>query len=858
MIDSLTTALTKPNADKSKIYYELAKETLKSSPQRSAEYARSALTFVKSTKDKIKFKNQLGIAYEYSGNYDQALKEYNSALELAIEHSYNLGEGISLLNIAIVKSQLSDYDTALEYSLNALSIFKEENDLQYQTSALNSIGNVYLQTGDSSLALEYYLITLANKQKLKDEPGISRIQHNIGLVYIEMEEWDKAQEYLDQSLQSITKQNDKYSLAHCYNNLSNIEKSQKNYQKAMENNHKALDLFTEINNQEGVAYTRYLLGANLLLIKEYDSAYKNLQESLTIAEQIGLPELIADNYQSFSDYYSALGDHKTAFDYLKNYYTIKDSIFSEKKRRKISNLQSGHERTKQEEKIKRLQEKKHYDSKITKILLLGILFGSLVLIFLIILYKEKVNEISRRIDTEQKLHDSKEKLRNLTENISTAVYTFDIEGKYTYVNPYMAKMTGYSVEELVSMDFFKMVHPDFKELVMSRGYNRLKGEDIPKQYQFKIITKQGSVRWVETINSRTIINGQVFVLGTSNDITERIDTEQSIRESEKKYKYLVESINDGMVIFDENGNFTFANIAARNILGFDENEMGSMNWEKIVSAENFQKIQLETDRSIKGKNSKYELEIRHKNGEKRLIAVNASPLFNQEIFEGTIGIFVNVTDIRQAEERIKSQLKEKELMLQEIYHRVKNNLQIIASMLKLQASYLNDDYAVEVLKNCQYRVKSMSLVHEKLYSSDDLSNISFKDYTKTLIQNLFASLNIRGNRIKYELDMIEVYLDISLAIPCGLVINELITNALKYGFPDDKKGIIKVSMKKVEDDKLELTVWNNGVDLPENFEIRGETSFGLKLVDILKLQLGAELKIDRKDGVSFIFTFKES
>ncbi|MBT3756087.1 MAG: PAS domain S-box protein, partial [Candidatus Cloacimonetes bacterium] len=427
--------------------------------------------------------------------------------------------------------------------------------------------------------------------------------------------------------------------------------------------------------------------------------------------------------------------------------------------------------------------------------------------------------------------------------------------KFTYVNPSTSTMTGYSQEELLTKKFFDIVHPEDKEKVMGRGFDRIKGEDVVQQYEFKILTKRGEIRWIEIFNSRTIIDGLVVVLGTATDITERRNADHRILESEGKYKYLVEAIEEGLIIADESENFTFTNKAARDILGYSEDETTKMNFKKLVSANDFKRLQIETDKRIKGQSSKYELQIKRKDGMKRLLSITASPLFNEDDYTGSIGIFVDITEIREAEKKIKSQLREKEVMLQEIYHRVKNNLQIISSMLKLQASYVDDEYAIQLFRNCQHRVKSMSLVHEKLYRSDNLSRICFKDYTESLIKNLFASLNISGNRINYELDINDINLNISTAIPCGLIINELITNALKYGFPDDKQGLIKISMNKLDNGKLNLTVWNNGIDLPKDFDMTDLSSFGMRLVDILTLQLEAELIIERNEGVAFSLIF---
>lgn len=855
IIDSLNTLLKEPNADKADIYIQLFTEYLDISPGKSVEYAKSALEYAESPTEHVDYLNYLGIAYEYLGKYQEALIEYNKALELAESTSYNKGKGLSLLNIAIAKTQLADYDNALDFSLRSIKVFEAGNDKKYITNAFNNIGNIYLRMKNPTQALHYYNIVLKKEQEMGNELEIASTLHNIALVYIDLEEWDKAQDNLERSLKSMQKINDRYNIACCYNNLSSIYKSKENYKKTIEYNFMALNIFEEIENSEGIAYTCNLLGLTFLLMERYEQAFDQFKRSMKLAKEMALIDLITENYKALSNYYSALGDYKHAFTYLELYYVKHDSIFSEEKSQKIAELQNKYEIENREEKINRLQENKIYQKKIMAFLVISLIFGSLVLAFLFFLYREKVIEIGIRKEAEEKLFESEHKFRQLTENISIAVYTFNMEGRFTYVNPFTMKITGYSEKELLSMKFFDVVHPEYRELVMSRGFDRIKGEDVVNIYEFKIITKQGNTRWIEIYNSRTIIDGLVVVLGTAADISDRKNAEQRIRESDGKYKHLVESIEEGMVIADEFENLTFTNKAARKIFGYTDKEISTMNFKKLVSSEDFKRLQLETDKRIKGKSSKYDVEIIRKDGEKRLISVTASSLWDNEDYIGSIGIFVDITEIHKAEVKIKSQLREKEVMLQEIHHRVKNNLQIISSMLKLQESYLDDEYATQMFRNCQQRVKSMSLVHEKLYRSDDLSRISFLDYAESLIKNLFASLNINSNRIKYELDINDVNLNISIAIPCGLIINELITNALRYGFPDNKKGIVKVSLNELDNGKMKLTVWNNGVDLPKDFNIADLSSFGMRLVDILKQQLSAELIIERKEGVAFSLIF---
>lgn len=855
VIDSLTSELTKPETDKGVIYSQLSEEYLNISPEKSINYAVLAIQNAQEETDIIDYRIKLGIAYEYSGQYKKALLEYESALNYAKEISYNKGQGVSLINISIAKTQVADYANALEYALKAIKIFETLDERKYLTSAFNNLGNIYLQLENNTKALHYYEIVLKYRQESNDEAGLAKILHNISLVYMSLKNSEKAIEYLEQAKEGMQNINDKYGLAFCYNNLSNAYQLQDNYLKSIDYNLKALELFKEIENPEGIAYTNYLVGFTYLTLEEYEQASDYLHKSLELAEEMTLTNLISDNYEALSVYFATIGGYKQAYSYLKLHKAINDSIYSEKNSKRIAKLQSEYEFENQQAKIKSLQENRKYQQKLTTMLILGLIFGTIVLAFLFFLYREKINEISIRQETEKKLIDSEHKFRQLTENIATAVYTFDVEGRFKYVNPATCNITGYSQAELLQKRFFELVHPEDKEKVMSRGFNRIKGEDVVNQYEFKILTKQGKTKWLEISNTRTTIDGLVVVLGTGNDITDRRIADHRIIESERKYKYLVESIEEGLIIADESENFIFTNEAARSIIGYSEDEVENMNFKSLVSANDFKRLQLETDNRIKGKHAKYELEIIRKDGEKRLISVSASPLFDNDDYEGSVGIFVDITEIRKAEEKIKSQLCEKEVMLQEIYHRVKNNLQIISSMLKLQASYVDDEYTDQLFRNCQHRVRSMSLVHEKLYRSDNLSQISFKDYTESLIKNLFASMNISGARIGYAVDIKDIYLNISTAIPCGLIINELITNALKYGFPEERHGLIKVSMHKLDNGKLELKVWNNGIDLPNDFSMTDLSTFGMRLVEILKLQLEAEMHIKRDEGVAFSLIF---
>jgi two-component sensor histidine kinase len=207
-------------------------------------------------------------------------------------------------------------------------------------------------------------------------------------------------------------------------------------------------------------------------------------------------------------------------------------------------------------------------------------------------------------------------------------------------------------------------------------------------------------------------------------------------------------------------------------------------------------------------------------------------------------------------ERIQASLQEKEVLLQEIHHRVKNNLQVISSLLNLQANRLEEPRALDALRDSRSRVRSMALVHEKLYQSPDLARIDFADYTRALTRSLFSSYQAHPQGIAVRSQIDDVFLSIDRAIPCGLILSELVSNALKHAFPDGRSGEITIGLHVQEGNKV-LTVADNGVGLPAEIDVQHRGSLGLQLVNTLTTQLDGTLTLDREGGTTFKVTFPE-
>ncbi len=350
---------------------------------------------------------------------------------------------------------------------------------------------------------------------------------------------------------------------------------------------------------------------------------------------------------------------------------------------------------------------------------------------------------------------------------------------------------------------------------------------------------------------------QVVVL---RDITERKHAEDLLQESEEKFRTIFEHANDEIVYLDRNGIIVETNkklsilgykkeeIKGRNftefgVLGLDIQKMDSF-FREVINQGNFEPLNL------------IELELNHKNGNKVYVEVSMRIIKKGEEVEGVLAIVRDITERKGAEEQIKQSLREKEVLLREIHHRVKNNLQIISSLLNLQSAYIKDIQYEEMLKESQNRIKSMALIHEELYQSEDLANIDFKEYIQTLVHGLVRSYRVSAYDIALTIDVRDVSLGVDTAIPCGLIINELVSNSLKHAFPDGK-GQITVKARRV-DGMTELLVSDNGIGIPDTIDFRNTETLGLRLVTILvEDQLKGNITLDTRKGTTFLIRIGE-
>lgn len=230
-----------------------------------------------------------------------------------------------------------------------------------------------------------------------------------------------------------------------------------------------------------------------------------------------------------------------------------------------------------------------------------------------------------------------------------------------------------------------------------------------------------------------------------------------------------------------------------------------------------------------------------------------------ELSEANKALQIEIKEHKQAKEEIRASLREKEVLLKEIHHRVKNNMQLIISLLRLQSEQISDSKHLEMFKDSLDRLRSMALIHERLYMSGDFSTIDFNNYVETFVNEMFRAHGVDSSRIATNMKIENVTLSVDYALPCGLIINELLSNSLKYAFPQGRKGKISIAVCSVNEQEVKLIYSDNGIGLPENIDFENTESLGLYLVRTLaEHQLAAKISLERTDGTKYHIQFKKT
>lgn len=473
-------------------------------------------------------------------------------------------------------------------------------------------------------------------------------------------------------------------------------------------------------------------------------------------------------------------------------------------------------------------------------------------------------QIQYRNKAEKKLSKQQEKLRllqmavaNINDMVIITKVPIDnpLNAGIVYVNNAFLEHTGYSFSEVQSKDPVFLHGPETSQKTVDRIKSRIKNQQSVRE-DFINYKKNGEPYWVELDMSpfQAEDKGYQYWVGINRDITDRKQTEAILEESEHRYRAYSELSFDAIFEITLDGMITDCNARACEIFGFHRNELIGMDTRSLTPDEHKNsQPDIISDKVTTGHEA-WERIYKRKDGTLIPTEINTK-IYKRGKEERVIAYVRDISEHKEYQETIQDSLKEKETLLAEIHHRVKNNLAIISGLLEMQTFNAEEQTLVKALKESQSRIQSIAMVHEKLYQSDSFSNIPIDSYIDELMFYISNTFDDHVKDIKVAKSIDSISLDVTQAIPCGLILNELITNAYKHAFEDIEEPCISISLNQIDDAYI-LQVKDNGNGLPENFKIDQSSSLGTTLIKTLVNQLDGTLDVSTDKGAVFKVTFK--
>ena len=476
--------------------------------------------------------------------------------------------------------------------------------------------------------------------------------------------------------------------------------------------------------------------------------------------------------------------------------------------------------------------------------------------------RQRLRYFRSRAEIGQQLRDSLERFELSNKSTFDVIWDWDLRTDALWWNENFRLLFGVPPEETEPglESWTNRIHPEDRDRVISGIHAVIDrgGQFWSDHYRFRCedgrfleIFDRGSV-------SRDAAGKPVRMIGAMQDLTERIKAEKAAIHSRDLMRYIIEHDRNAIAILDRNRRFLYVSHSFQR----DFAEEGKALIGKLQD-EAFPDPPPEwitvPERALAGEVSSGEdTPFVFIDGSPGWVRWECRPWYEADSSVGGLILYVeDVTERKKADEAIRASLREKVVLLREIHHRVKNNMQVISSLLNLQAAQFGEGRFREAMRETQRRIRSMALLHEKLYKSRDLSRIDFIEYAQSLATHLLQSFAIDPARITITFEMDPAFFDIATANPLGLILNEFLSNAMKHAFPGDRAGEIFVGLRRTGDDYL-LVVRDNGVGLPPVFDLKGKDSFGIQIIDSLVQQLNGNLNVGRKGGgASFELGFRE-
>lgn len=460
---------------------------------------------------------------------------------------------------------------------------------------------------------------------------------------------------------------------------------------------------------------------------------------------------------------------------------------------------------------------------------------------------------TEEVKTTEKLNRSVKSYKTLFDSIGDAIYIHNEKGEIIELNCAAVKMYGYPKEELIGKkpDFLAAPGKVDLDATNEKFAAALNGES--QKFQWWGRRKNGEVFPKQIKLSLGYYFGKKAVIAISRDISEEFKRDKEIRENEQLFRQLFQNSPVGIALLDNHNDVILTNDGFKDIFGYSTKEVKGICLDKLIVPDD----ELDEAKRLSNSTEPFTYTSRRvtKDGEPIEVLIYGVPVIVDDKIISIYGIYIDITEQIKYEQKIEDSLQEKEILLAEIHHRVKNNMAVITGLLELQSHHLENAEAVEALKDSQMRINTMGLIHEKLYQSENFASVNFEKYIRELLQIIQNAHEHRNSQVSFNIEVGDVNLPITKAIPCGLIINEIVTNSFKHAFQGIDQPEISISFFE-NNDVIEMSVKDNGVGLPDELENLSRNSLGIILIKTLSSQIDGTLNVNGEGGTSYCLTFE--
>ncbi len=470
-----------------------------------------------------------------------------------------------------------------------------------------------------------------------------------------------------------------------------------------------------------------------------------------------------------------------------------------------------------------------------------------------------LSDITDRMSQEQSLKKSEGAYRLLFNSNPNPMLVFEVDSlRILKVNDAAVAQYGYSHEEFLDLTA-RDIRPEEDIPAAVKAIANAPDGLMPSEGFWRHRKKDGTVIFVEITSCAVEFEGQPARLAMAHDITDRVRAEEALRKSEHRFRNLARLMPEIVFETGPEGMITFTNENAYKVLGYSQKDIeAGFNAMELIVPEHRDRARSNIGRVFAGEDiGVSEYEVLKSDGSRIPVLIHTTRRIEKGEPVGLCGVMVVISERKRMEDDLRQALTDKDLLISEIHHRVKNHLLIVQSLLRLQSGGIEDELSREYLLASEDRIRVISMIHDRLYRSGDPRGLDARDYIEALAVQLYRIYKADVDQIHLEIDVSSEKIDVESAIPCGLIVSELLTNSLKHAFPDGREGTVYIALKKQPDGDHLLSVRDTGVGLPDDVDIEHADSLGMKIVSTLTRQLRGSLDVEHLGGVWVRVRFRE-